>query len=82
MPRAGERLRLWREALPRPGRRSNRASTCRAWPAPRAFGRHHHERRALRRPCALVRGDGTLRSDDVEEGVRRELLKEDGLSEG
>lgn len=76
MPRAGERLRLWREALP------PRAALEPGLDLPRLAERHELSGGTIMNVvryaalCALVRGDGTLRSDDVEEGVRRELLKE------
>jgi hypothetical protein len=76
LPRAPERLRLWREGIPdavRPGPALDLARLA-----------QQHELsggtivNVLRYAClrSLARGDGVLRAEDVDEGVRRELLKE------
>ncbi len=76
LPKAPERLRLWREGIPH---------AVRADPAldlPRLAQQHELSGgtivNVLRYAClrALARGDAVLRSEDVDEGVRRELLKE------
>ena len=76
LPKAPERLRLWREAIP---------TAVRAGPTldlPRLAQRHELSGgtivNVLRYAClrALSRGDAELRAEDVDEGVRRELLKE------
>ena len=76
LPKPAERLRLWCEGVP-----------AEVQPEPALdFARlaQQHELsggtivNVLRYAClrALARGDATLRADDVDEGVRRELLKE------
>lgn len=76
LPKAPERLRLWREAIPR-------ALTPEpALDLPRLAQQHELSGgtivSALRHAClrTLARGDAVLRAADVDEGVRRELLKE------
>ncbi|WP_218668922.1 ATP-binding protein [Variovorax sp. KK3] len=76
LPRPPERLRLWRESIP---------DAARLDPA-LDLGRlaQQHELsggtivNVLRHAClrSLGRGDDVLRAEDVDEGVRRELLKE------
>lgn len=76
MPRAAERLRIWREAFP------NKAALERALDLARLADRHElsggtivsvTRYAALR---ALSRGNNTILADDVDEGIRRELQKE------
>jgi hypothetical protein len=76
MPRAGERLRLWREAFPR------QAALDPALDLERLAQRHELAGGTIMNVVrwaslrALARGEPRIRADDVEEGVRRELLKE------
>jgi len=76
MPQAAERLRLWHESLPSQLARED--SLCLERIAERyeiAGGTIVNVVRyaALR---SLVRGDGKLRTEDIDTGLRRELLKE------
>lgn len=76
LPRAGERLRIWREAFPAKAQLEPRLDLARlAERHELAGGTIVNVARyaALR---ALSRGDGLVRAEDVEEGVRRELAKE------
>jgi hypothetical protein len=76
LPKAPERLRLWREALPAPAQ----------WADDLDLNRlaQQHElsggtiMNVLRYAClhAVARDQPVVRADDVAEGVRRELLKE------
>jgi hypothetical protein len=76
LPRAPERLRLWREGIPDAVRHDPALDLTRL--------AQQHELsggtivNVLRHAClrSLARGDGVLRAEDVDEGVRRELLKE------
>jgi hypothetical protein len=76
LPRAPERLRLWREGIPDAARPDPALDLARL--------AQQHELsggtivNVLRYAClrSLARGDGVLRAEDVDEGVRRELLKE------
>jgi SpoVK/Ycf46/Vps4 family AAA+-type ATPase len=76
LPKAAERLRLWREGIPAEVRPEAALDLARL--------AQQHELsggtivNVLRYGClrALARGDAVLRADDVDEGVRRELLKE------
>jgi len=76
LPKAAERLRLWREAIPA-------ATTPEAsldWPklAEQFELSGGVIVNVLRYAClrAMARDDAVLRSEDVHEGIRRELLKE------
>jgi hypothetical protein len=76
LPKAAERLRLWREGIPAEVRPEAALDLARL--------AQQHELsggtivNVLRYAClrALARGDAVLCADDVDEGVRRELLKE------
>ncbi|MBJ2158001.1 ATP-binding protein [Variovorax sp. IB41] len=76
LPRPPERLRLWREGIPDAVRPDPALDLTRL--------AQQHELsggtivNVLRHAClrSLARGDGLLRAEDVDEGVRRELLKE------
>ena len=76
LPRPPERLRLWREGIPDAVRPDPALDLTRL--------AQQHELsggtivNVLRYAClrSLARGDGVLRAEDVDEGVRRELLKE------
>ena len=76
LPRPPERLRLWREGIPDAVRPDPALDLTRL--------AQQHELsggtivNVLRYAClrSLARGDGLLRAEDVDEGVRRELLKE------
>ncbi len=76
LPRAPERLRLWREAFPPVARLAPDLDLSRL--------AQQHEisggtiMNVARYAClrALARGDQTVRAQEVEEGLRRELLKE------
>ena len=76
LPRPAERLRLWREGIPAAVRVDD------ALDLPRLAQQHELAGgsivNVLRYAClrSLARGDGLLRAEDVDEGVRRELLKE------
>ena len=76
MPRAAERLRLWREAF------SRKSELDPALDLERLAQRHELAggtiMNVVRWAClrALARGEARIRADDVDEGVRRELLKE------
>ena len=76
LPKPPERLRLWREGIPRAVRPDP------ALDLPRLAQQHELSGgtivNVLRYAClrALARGDALLRAEDVDEGVRRELLKE------
>jgi hypothetical protein len=76
LPKAPERLRLWREGIPQ----AVRADA--ALDLPRLAQQHELSGgtivNVLRYAClrSLARGDAVLRAEDVDEGVRRELLKE------
>jgi hypothetical protein len=76
LPRATERLRLWRDAVP-----------AKVTPEPaldfHALAQQHELSggtivAVLRHAClqAMARGDAVLRAADVDEGIRRELRKE------
>ena len=76
LPRAAERLRIWREAFPR------RVTLAASLDLVRLADRHElsggtiinvTRYAALR---ALSRGDEIIHGDDVDEGIRRELQKE------
>ena len=76
LPKAPERFRLWREGIP---------AAVRPDPAldlQRLAQQHELSGgtivNVLRYAClrSLARGDAVLRADDIDEGVRRELLKE------
>ncbi len=76
MPKAPERLRLWREGFPAqvdlaPGLDLERLAQAHELSGGTIMN-------VVRHAClrALGRGEAVVRSDDVEEGVRRELLKE------
>ncbi len=76
LPRAPERLRLWREAFPEMVRLDPALDLA-------ALARQHEISggtimNVVRYAClqSLGRGDGTIRTEEVEEGIRRELLKE------
>jgi hypothetical protein len=76
LPRAPERLRLWKDAFPSRARFEDSLNL------PRLADRHeltggtimNVARHASLR--ALARGDEKILANDVEEGIRRELLKE------
>jgi hypothetical protein len=76
MPRAPERLRLWREAF------SRKADLDPALDLERLAQRHELAGGTIMNVVrwsslrALTRGETRIRADDVDEGVRRELLKE------
>lgn len=76
LPKAPERLRLWREAVPKSVQLDP------ALDLPRLAQQHELAGgtivNVLRYAClrALARGEALLRTEDVDEGVRRELLKE------
>ena len=76
LPKAPERLRLWREAIPAAVKPDT------SFDLPRLAQQHELSGgtiiNVLRYAClrSLARGDAVLRSEDVDEGVRRELLKE------
>jgi hypothetical protein len=76
LPKASERLRLWREGIPEAVRPDP------ALDLPRLAQQHELSGgtivNVLRYAClrSLARGDAVLRAEDVDEGVRRELLKE------
>lgn len=76
LPKAPERLRLWRDAIPAA------VTPEPALDLPRLAQQHELSGgtivAVLRHAClrALARGDAVLRAADVDEGVRRELLKE------
>jgi SpoVK/Ycf46/Vps4 family AAA+-type ATPase len=76
MPRAAERLRLWREAFP------ERATLDAQLDCSRLAERHELSGGTIMNVAryaalrTLARGMTEIRADDVEEGVRRELLKE------
>jgi len=76
MPRARERLRLWREALPA------RASLEAGLDLARIAERYELSGGTIMNVAriaalkAVARGDAVLRAEEVEEGIRRELLKE------
>jgi SpoVK/Ycf46/Vps4 family AAA+-type ATPase len=76
MPRPAERLRLWREAFPA------RAELDAALDLARLSERHELSGgtiiNVVRFVClrALERGERRIFADDVEEGIRREMLKE------
>ncbi len=76
LPREAERLRLWREAVP-PQVQSEASLDL-----PRLARQHEVAGgtivNVLRFAClrALGRGDALLRAEDVDEGLRRELLKQ------
>ncbi len=76
LPKPAERLRLWREGIPD----AVRADA--ALDLPRLAQQHELSGgtivNVLRYAClrSLARGEAVLRAEDVEEGVRRELLKE------
>ena len=76
LPKAAERLRLWRECIPAAVRPEAALDLQR-------LARQHEISggtivNVLRHAClrALARGDALLRAEDVDEGLRRELLKE------
>jgi len=76
MPKAPERLRLWREGFPArvdlaPGLDLERLAQAHELSGGTIMN-------VVRHAClrALGRGEAVVRNDDVEEGVRRELLKE------
>ncbi len=76
MPRASERLRLWREAF------SRKAVLDPALDLERLAQRHELAGGTIMNVVrwasmrALARGETRIAADDVDEGVRRELLKE------
>jgi ATPase family protein associated with various cellular activities (AAA) len=76
MPRPAERLRIWREAFPRPARLEQRIEL------PRIAEKHELSGGTILNVVryasllALSRGSHTILLDDLEEGTRRELLKE------
>lgn len=76
LPKTPERLRLWREAIPAA------VTPDASLDLPRLAQQHELSGgtiiNVLRHAClrSLARGDAVLRSEDVDEGVRRELLKE------
>jgi ATPase family associated with various cellular activities (AAA) len=76
MPRPAERLRIWREAFPRQARLEERIDL------PRIAEKHELSGGTILNVVryaallALSRGRDTILLDDVEEGTRRELLKE------
>ncbi|OYY95103.1 MAG: AAA family ATPase [Hydrogenophilales bacterium 28-61-23] len=76
MPRAPERLRLWREAFPA------RVTLDPRLDLPRVAERHELSGGTIMNVAryaalrALARGTTEIRAEDVEEGVRRELHKE------
>ncbi|WP_052162940.1 ATP-binding protein [Aquabacterium sp. NJ1] len=76
LPRAPERLRLWREAFPPVAKLAPDLDL------PRLAQQHEISggtiMNVVRYAClrALARGDQTVRAQEVEEGLRRELLKE------
>jgi hypothetical protein len=76
MPRAPERLRIWREAFPVKVRLEARLDL------PRISERHELSGGTIMNVAryaslrALAHGTATILADDVEEGVQRELLKE------
>ncbi|MEY4764481.1 MAG: hypothetical protein RI907_1154 [Pseudomonadota bacterium] len=76
LPRPPERLRLWREAFP------PQATLAPDVDLPRLAQQHEVSggtiMNVVRHAClqALGRGDHTVRAADVDEGLRRELLKE------
>ncbi|NML25037.1 ATP-binding protein [Zoogloea dura] len=76
MPKAAERLRLWQESIPAAARLDPAIDLA-------ALARRHEISggtllNVVRHAClqALGRGDTTLRPTDLDEGLRRELLKE------
>ncbi len=76
LPKPPERLRLWREGIP------DAVTADRELDLHRLAQQHELSGgtivNVLRYAClrALARGDAVLRAEDVDEGVRRELLKE------
>lgn len=76
LPRAPERLRLWREAFPPVARLAPDLDL------PRLAQQHEISggtiMNVVRYAClrALARGDQVVRAQEVDEGLRRELLKE------
>jgi hypothetical protein len=76
LPKAPERLRLWREGIPAAVRPESSLDL------PRLAQQHELSGgtivNVLRYAClrSIARGDAVLRAADVDEGVRRELLKE------
>ena len=76
MPRAAERLRLWREAFP------ERVTLDPRLDCPRLAERHELSGGTIMNVAryaalrSLARGVTEIRAEDVDEGVRRELLKE------
>jgi len=76
MPQAAERLRLWQECLPAQLQRDDRLRLDRLAERYEIAGGTivNVVRYAVLR--SLVRGDGKLSTEDVDAGLRRELLKE------
>ena len=76
LPKAAERLRLWREAIP--AEVSLEPALDLAQLAQQFELSGGTILNVLRYAClrAMARGDAVLRTDDTSEGVRRELLKE------
>ena len=76
LPKAPERLRLWREGIPGQVQLAPDLDLHRIAQAFELSGGTIMNVLRYACLCALGRGDRLLRREDVEEGVRRELLKE------
>lgn len=76
MPRAPERLRMWRHSLPRKASLEAQIDLRRLAEAHELSGGTIMNVARFAALMALSRGDGTIRGEDLEEGIRRECLKE------
>ena len=76
MPRPPERLRIWREAFPRPATLDARIDLGRIADKYELSGGTIMNVVRYASLMAVSRGDVTIALDDVEEGVRREFVKE------
>jgi ATPase family protein associated with various cellular activities (AAA) len=76
MPKPPERLRMWREAFPRHATLDARIDLCRIAEQYDLSGGTIMNVVRYASLMAVSRGGGTIALDDVEEGVRREFLKE------
>ena len=76
MPRAGERLRLWREAFSKKARLGDGVDLERIAERHEMAGGTIMNVVRYASLMALSRGDDVIEAGDVEEGVRREMLKE------
>ncbi len=76
MPRPPERERLWREAFSKKSRLEERVDLARLAEKHEMAGGTIMNVVRYASLLALSRGDGTILLQDLEEGIRRELLKE------